>query len=78
MSQLPPISDPRWASLFEKDKKHDFQFLAINIVFTRLSIEAKKDPSPPNLKKVSQELWDVFQKNIHNPKVQNDVKKIFG
>ncbi len=78
MNSVPPLSDARWSQVLQSPTPFKFEFLATNMVYTRLAILAKRDPSPQNLKKISLELWEVFSKNVHNPKVQNDIKRIFG
>jgi hypothetical protein len=78
MSLVPPPTDPRWSQVLLEDKVFDFEFLATNMIFTRLTIEAKRNTSKQNLLRVGHELWEVFNKNAHNPKVLNDIRKIFG
>lgn len=75
---IPPLADPRWTQIFKLQKTYTFEFLATNMVFTRLNIDVRRDSSEVNIKRVASELWEIFAKNSHNPKVQNDVKKIFG
>lgn len=75
---IPSKADPRWVGLFLKSSGQKFEFLATNMVYTRLVIEAKRDDSEQNLRKLAGELWNVFATNAHNPKVQNDIKRIFG
>jgi len=78
MSAVPPPNDPRWAQVLVEQQSFSFEFLATNMVFTRLAIEAKRDSSRNNLSRIGHELWEVFHKNAHNPKVLNDIRKIFG
>jgi len=74
---LPPPTDPRWEAIFTQERKINFEFLATNMLFTRLTLDAKRNSSKENLNKLARELWEVFAKNGHNPKVQNDLKRIF-
>lgn len=75
---IPPPSDPRWSKIFQTEKRPTFEFLATNMLFTRLVINAKQDASQENLNRLVRELWEVFAKNGHNPKVQADLKRLFG
>ena len=75
---IPPPTDPRWSKIFSTESRPTFEFLATNMVFTRLVINAKQDTSEENIRRLVRELWEVFDKNGHNPKVQNDLKRIFG
>ncbi len=75
---VPPPTDPRWSKALSERRKFNFEFLATNMVFTRLAIDARRDTSKENLNRLSREIWELFEKNGHNPKVQNDLKLLFG
>lgn len=75
---VPPLNDPRWATVLKEQNAYTFEFLATNLIFARLRLSAHRDPSEKNISRVATELWQIFSKNSHNPKVQKDVKEIFG
>ncbi len=76
--KVPSANDPRWAKLLLQGGQQSFEFLALNMVFTRVVIAAKRDTSKENLSKLTQELREVFEKNAHNAKVVKDLERIFS
>ncbi len=74
--KVPDRSDKIWENIIMGKVTIDFEFLAINILLTRMKSAIKLDPSPVMIKNSSNELHDMFEKNVNLPKVQNDLKKI--
>lgn len=75
---LPEVRDPRWKDIVTGEKKIEPEFVATKILLMRLVLEVKKNPVPAVIAKSSQELHDLLKANLQVPKVQNDIKKIFG
>jgi hypothetical protein len=75
---VPPVSHPGWKNIVSGNEKHQFEFLATNLLLGYLSLQVKKDSSPQIVHKCAQELHDMFVRNADLPSVQRDLTKIFG
>lgn len=68
---LPPATDRRWRDLVLGVNTTPPKLLALKFMLTRITLAAKKDPSPASVQAAVHELHDFFQKN---PKiVQADI-----
>jgi hypothetical protein len=76
--QLPDEQNPVWKELIYGESQDQFDFLATKIILGRLSLRYRQNPSPQMIERCVQELRRFFDKNSHLPKVQADLKKIFG
>jgi hypothetical protein len=75
---IPAASDPKWRDVITGKLKPQFEFMGINVLVCRVVLSAASNPSPDNISKGIAELRSMFEKNIAIPKVQSDLKKIFG
>lgn len=75
---LPSERNPVWKELILNENKYQFEFLATKIILGRLSLKCRINNSPEELYKCVHELHVFFVKNQHQPKVQNDLKMVFG
>lgn len=72
---LPPTTDRRWRDLVLGVSPTSPKLLALKFMLTRITLAAKKDPSPAGIQAGIQELHDFF---IKNPKiVQADAAALF-
>ena len=76
--EIPSQDDPRWEDLICKECKHKFSLFATKLMLGRLNLKYRMQKSPEILEESIKELREFFQKNIHLPKIQSDLKKIFG
>jgi hypothetical protein len=75
---VPPVSHPAWKNIVSGKERHQFEFLATNLLLGYLSLQVKRDSSPPIVQKCAQELHDIFVRNADLTSVQGDLLKIFG
>ena len=75
---VPSTSHPLWKDIVTGKKQVQFDFLASKMMVGRISILLSTDDSEAVIQKSVQDLHDIFSKNINLPKVQNDLKKLFG
>jgi hypothetical protein len=78
MMDVPPVSHPAWKNIVSGKVRHQFEFLATNLLLGYLSLQVKRDPSPAVVQKCAQELHDIFVRNGDLTSVQRDLTKIFG
>jgi hypothetical protein len=74
---MPPISDPRWASLFS-DGNRTFHNLGVQVLMARLCREAGGTASPDRLAQAIGELRHLLLEQGHLPSVREDMDAIFG
>ena len=74
---IPDIKNPAWEMVISKEETPDFQFLATRILVGQLVSEYDDNTTPEKLSTCIKSLRDFFEKNIENPKVRDDLKKIF-
>jgi hypothetical protein len=75
---VPPVSHPAWKNIFSDKVRHQFEFLATNLLLGYLSLQIRRDSSPVILQKCAQEIHDIFVRNADLVSVQHDLIKIFG
>jgi hypothetical protein len=75
---IPPASDPKWRDVVTGKLKPTFEFMGINVLLCRVALAVTANPSPDSIAKGVGELRQIFEKNAAVPKVQSDLKKIFG
>ncbi|MBI5470844.1 MAG: hypothetical protein HY961_00720 [Ignavibacteriae bacterium] len=73
---LPPITNQKWKELALGQNQYQFQMLAAKILMNRIKQSTKADPSPQNVSKCIQELFDFFLKN--EKLAQKDISQLFG
>lgn len=76
--QIPSARNPLWKELIRSESEYAFEFLATKIILGRLNLKFRLNNSPEELDRCVYELVAFFEKNSHVPKVQNDLKLIFG
>jgi hypothetical protein len=76
--QIPTEQNPIWEELISGESQHQFEFLGTKIILGRLRMRYRKCQSPQEVNKYVHELRTFFEKNLHLPKVQTDLKKVFG
>ena len=70
--------EPIWSDIITGKVKCDFEFLAAKILQSTLTRSFAKDPTAGNLEKCARDLRELFMQNSDLPKVQNDLRKVFG
>jgi hypothetical protein len=60
---LPPKTDQRWRNLVLGTTAATPKLLALKFILSRLTLATKKDPSPANVQKSVDELYEFFQRN---------------
>jgi hypothetical protein len=75
---VPPVSHPAWKNIVSGKEKHQFEFLATNLLLGYLTLQVKRNSSPEVIQKSAQELHDIFVRNADLPSVEHDLIKIFG
>ena len=75
---VPPVSHPAWKNIVSGRERHQFEFLATNLLLGYLSLQVKRDSSSQIVQKCAQELHDIFVRNADLASVQRDLTKIFG
>lgn len=75
---ISPQVEPIWSDIITGKVKFDFEFLAAKILQSTLTRSFAKDPTAGNLEKCAKDLRELFIQNSDLPKVQNDLRKIFG
>jgi hypothetical protein len=59
-----------------KEIQYNFDFLALQILLSRLRLTVRQHPDPETISRCAAELRDLFIKTIHLPKVQKDLEKL--
>lgn len=72
---VPPTTDRRWRDLVLGVNTTPPKLLALKFMLTRITLAAKKDPTPATIQAGIQELYDFFQKN--SKMVQADTAALF-
>ena len=75
---VPPVSHPAWKNLVSGKERHQFEFLATNLLLGYLALQVKRDSSSQIVQKCAQELHDIFVRNADLISVQRDLIKVFG
>lgn len=75
---VPPVSHPAWKNIVSGKERHQFEFLATNLLLGYLALQVKRNSSPEVLHKCAQELHDIFVRNADLISVERDLTKIFG
>lgn len=75
---VPPVSHPAWKNIVSGKERHQFEFLATNLLLGYLALQVKRNPSPEIVQKCAQELHDIFVRNADLISVEHDLTKIFG
>lgn len=75
---VPPVSHPAWKNIVSGKERHQFEFLATNLLLGYLSLQVRRDSSPEVLNRCAQELHDIFVRNGDLVSVERDIVKIFG
>lgn len=74
---LPPPSSAIWTDLVRGTSSIQLEFLAAKILLSRLQIEIKRDPGSGMLRRCTDELYQLYNKNTDLPAVRRDLEK-FG
>jgi|KBSSwiStaDraftv2_1062776.scaffolds.fasta_scaffold211421_2 hypothetical protein len=75
---VPPVSHPAWKNIVSGKERHQFDFLATNLLLGYLALQVKRDSSPEIIQKGAQDLHDIFVRNADLVSVQRDLLKVFG
>ena len=75
---VPPVSHPAWKDIVSGKERHQFEFLATNLLLGYLALQVKRDSSLDVVHKCAQEFHDIFVRNADLGSVQHDLIKIFG
>jgi hypothetical protein len=75
---VPPVSHPAWKNIVSGKERHQFEFLATNLLLGYLALQVKRNSSPDVVRKCAQELHDIFARNADLVSVERDLIKIFG
>lgn len=75
---VPPVSHPAWKNIVSGKERHQFEFLATNLLLGYLSLRVRRDSSPEVIQKCAQELHDIFVRNADLISVERDIIKVFG
>jgi hypothetical protein len=75
---VPPASHPVWKNIVSGKERHQFEFLATNLLLGYLALQVKRNSSPEIIQKCAQELHDIFARNADLVSVEHDLIKIFG
>lgn len=73
---IPGPSNPNWEKVIAGTIQPNIEFLGTKILIGRLSLQYKEDAS--KLRDCMIELKNFLEKNLNLPKVQADIKSIFG
>jgi hypothetical protein len=73
---LPTITHPIWKEIVLGKKQFQFRLLAAKIMMSRILLSTKNDPSPQNVDKCVNEVYEFFVKN--EKIAQNDIKQMLG
>jgi hypothetical protein len=76
--QLPNEQNPIWQELVKRENHHNFDFLAATLLLGKLNLKCRLDKSPQEMERSIHELRSFFERNSHLPKVQNDLRRVFG
>lgn len=74
---LPSIYNETWEQVIKHEISPEFEYLATKMLVGELISEYDQSSFPETLKTCVNSLYEYFDKNIENPKVQEDLKKIF-
>lgn len=74
---IPASHDPRWREVVTGKRVCSFDYLALKVFLISAKMDLGRDPSEATVKRVIGDFRTLFEKNISNPKVANDLRKIF-
>lgn len=60
---IPPKDHPGWRKLLTEEEQHQFRFLALKFLMSRLQMKLAADSSPPCLEACVDELHDFAKKH---------------
>ena len=75
---IPSATHQAWLDIVTGRKTHVLRFLAAKVLLGRLVHSVEQDPSPENIADCITQLYQLYASNLHIPKVQEDLKNIFG
>jgi len=73
---IPAPNNPIWTVAVTKDIHYNFEFLALQILLSRLRLAVKQKPDQDTVNKCAVELRELFVKAIQLPKAQKDLMKL--
>jgi len=73
---IPDLNNPMWTAAVTKDIQYGFEFLALQILLSRLRLIVKQKPGGDTVKQSAAELRELFVKSIQLPKAQKDLMKL--
>ncbi|HOO73210.1 MAG TPA: hypothetical protein PK926_15740 [Spirochaetota bacterium] len=73
---IPDSKSGVWTAAVSKEIQYNFEFLALQILLSRLRLTVKQKPDKTTLDQCAAELRELFVKTIHLPKVQKDLMKL--
>ena len=76
--RIPDESRMEWKQVISGQKVLSFEYLATKILLGRLTLAYKFDSSPTAVQKSVSEFRAFFSNGIAQPKIQSDLKQIFG
>jgi hypothetical protein len=71
----PSPSDPVWQKLVSGQLTCQFESLAVKVFLGSAKLQASRDASPANARRLASELQGVFTRNESLQSVQNDLAK---
>ncbi|GAB7079824.1 hypothetical protein [Megalodesulfovibrio paquesii] len=75
---IPSATNEAWLRIVMGKEKHALRFLAAKVLLGRLVHAVEQDPSPENVADCITQLYQLYASNQHIPKVQEDLRTIFG
>ncbi|MCA1945419.1 MAG: hypothetical protein LDL30_09090 [Desulfovibrio sp.] len=75
---IPSTTHHAWLEIVTGKRSHPLRFLAAKVLLGRLVHAVEEDPSPENIADCITQLHQLYASNLHIPKVQEDLKNIFG
>lgn len=76
--QLPSEQHPIWQELINRKNHYHFEFLAATLLLGKLNLKCRLDKNPQEMERSIHELRSFFERNSHLPKVQSDLRRVFG
>jgi len=75
---IPGPSNPNWEKVIAGEIKPNIEFLGTKILLGRLILQYQGNSSAGTIRNCIIELKNFLEKNLNVPKVQADIKSIFG
>jgi len=73
---IPNVNDRVWEDVLTGRKKCEFQFLAINLLLSRVRLAGDGNLTRDDIAVYSQRLRQIFIDYAKLPKIQNDLKQL--